>query len=66
MSKLTDSFLAFLLEMHKKTGQNSFISVEYKDFDGYDLAISELPLRGIIERTNDIYGTIIVHLPKRQ
>lgn len=64
MSKLTESFLAFLLEKHKQTGQNSFCYVEYKDFDGYERAIIDLSNRGIIEKNNDILGTIIVRPPK--
>lgn len=63
MSRLTDNFLAFLLEKHKQTGQNSFIKVEYMDFDGYEKAITDLANRGVIEKTNDILGTIIVRLP---
>lgn len=55
--------MTFLLEKHKQTGQNSFIHVEYKDFDGYERAITDLSNRGVIEKTNDIYGTIIVHPP---
>lgn len=64
MSKLTESFLEFLLEKHKKTGQNSFCYTEYKGFDGYENAIAELSNRGIIEATKDILGTIIVHQPE--
>ncbi len=64
MSKLTESFLAFLFEKHKQTGQNSFCYTEYKDFDGYENAIAELSNRGIIEATKDILGTIIVHKPE--
>lgn len=63
MSKLTESFLMFLLEKHKITGQNSFAYDEYKDFAGYERAIVELSDRGIIEATRDILGTIIVHPP---
>lgn len=66
MSKLTESFLAFLLEKHKQTGQNSFCYAEYKDFDGYERAIIDLSNRGVIEKTNDILGTIIVRLPENQ
>ncbi|MEY8360016.1 hypothetical protein AALA99_13510 [Anaerotruncus colihominis] len=63
MSKLTEGFLTFLLEKHKQTGQNSFIYAEYKGFDGYERAIIDLADRGVIEKANDIYGTIIVHPP---
>lgn len=55
MSKLTESFLAFLLEKHKQTGQNSFCYVEYKDFDGYERAIIDLSNRGIIEKKITTY-----------
>ena len=65
MSKLTESFLGFLLEKHKKTGQNSFVYTEYKDFPDYENAITDLSNRNIIEKTNDILGTIIVHLPEK-
>lgn len=64
MSKLTESFLSFLLKKHKQTGQNSFIYEEYKDFPDYGKAITELSNRGVIEETKDILGTIIVHPPK--
>lgn len=66
MSKLTKSFLEFLLEKHKQTGQNSFCYVEYKEFDGYEDAIAELSNRGVIEDTKDILGTIIVHRPENK
>lgn len=64
MSELARSFMAFLFEKHKKTGQNSFSFIEYCDFDGYENAISELSNRGVIENTKDILGTIIVNTPK--
>lgn len=64
MGKLTEDFLTFLLEKHKQTGQGSFSYLEYKDFDGYEKAITDLANRGVIEKTNDILGTIIVHTPK--
>lgn len=66
MSKLTKSFLEFLLEKHKQTGKTSFCYVEYKDFDGYEAAIAELSDRGVIEDKKDILGTIIVHRPENK
>ena len=60
MSDLARSFFAFLLEKHKRTGQNDFMLTDYMDFVGYKAAIDELCDIGIIERTNDILGTIIV------
>ncbi len=65
MSKLTESFIAFLLEKHKKTGQKSFIYEEYKEFPDYEKAIADLSNRCVIEECNDILGTIIVHLPEK-
>ncbi len=64
MSKLTERFLSFLLEKRQQADQNSFTYLEYKDFDGYESAIADLSIRGVIEKTNDIVGTIIVHIPK--
>ncbi len=66
LSKLTNSFLEFLLEKHKQTGQNSFSFIEYKDFEGYKAAIAELSDRGVIEATKDILGTIIIHRPENK
>lgn len=66
MSKLSDDFLRFLLELHKKNGKNEFVFTDYKDFRGYEDAIIELSSRGVITKTNDILGTIVVHPPKKQ
>ena len=35
------------------------------DFPDYEKAITELSNRGVIESMNDIYKTIIVHVPKK-
>lgn len=64
MSKLSDDFLRFLFELHKKNGKNEFVLIDYKDFGGYEDAIIELSNRGVITKTNDILGTIIVNLPE--
>lgn len=64
MSKLTNDFLRFLLEKHKSTGKNSFTYTDYMDFNGYEEAIMDLYNRGVIEKTNDILGTIIVRPPE--
>lgn len=66
MSKLSDDFLRLLLELHKKTGKNEFVFTDYKDFSGYEDAIIELSNRGVIAKTNDILGTIIVNLPENK
>lgn len=66
MSKLSDDFLRLLLELHKKTGKNEFVFTDYKDFSGYEDAIIELSNRGVIAKTNDILGTIIVHPPEKR
>lgn len=66
MSKLAENFMQFLLEKHKLTGQYSFISTEYMEFDHYEDAITELVNRGIITRIPDIYATIQVNAPHKQ
>lgn len=65
LSTIAEEFLRFLLEIHKKTGKNSFVKVEYLDFVGHEEAIIDLWNRGIIERENDILGTITVRLPEK-
>lgn len=64
MSKLASDFMDFLLEKHKLTGKNDFAFIDYMGFNGYQQAIIELNNLGIIENTNDILGTIIVHPPE--
>ena len=65
MSKLSDNFLRFLLELHKKTGKNEFVFTDYMEFTGYKDAIIELSNRGVVTKTNDILGTIVVHPPEK-
>lgn len=66
MSKLSDNFLRFLLEKHKLTGKNDFVLTDYMDFNEYEDAIIELSNRGVITKTNDIVGTIIVNYPEKK
>lgn len=52
------------MEKHKQTGKNEFVYIDYMEFDGYEVAIAELSGRGVIEKTNDILGTIKVCPPQ--
>lgn len=66
MSQLADDFWHFLVNKHKKTGQNSFYSQEYEEFEGYKDAITELCNRGLLYAYNDVIGTIEVRIPSSQ
>lgn len=62
MNKLSSDFLAFLLDKHNQTGKKDFMITDYMDFEGYQFAISELSELGVVYKTNDILGTIIVNI----